>query len=488
MNKFLKINENDNVVVALCDIEKGYKENGITALDNIPCGHKILLCDLKKDENVIKYGNAVGHITQDTPAGSFVHEHNIKTNLTERFSYSFDGSNDYSHAESDITIKAYKRGNGKIGIRNELWIIPTVGCVNKTAQLLEKIGNGLNTDCDGVFAFTHPYGCSQMGGDRETTERVLASLIKHPNAGGVLVISLGCENSNLESIIPRLGIYDKNRVKFIVCQDEEDEIESGTKLIKELLNTMKNDRREDVNISELKIGLKCGGSDAFSGITANPLCGLVTDRLTEAGAGVILSEVPEMFGAEHLLMKRSVNEDVFKKQVKMINGFKEYFASHNQECYENPSPGNREGGITTLEEKSLGCIQKAGKSAVCDVLGYAEEAKVSGLSLLYGPGNDIVSTTNLTCSGAHIILFTPGRGTPLGAPVPTIKISSNTKLYNKKPNWIDFNAGEVINGVTPGELDESLFELLIETANGKKTKNEINGYREIAIFKDGVTM
>ena len=488
MSKFLKINEKDNVAVALCDIEKGYNESGINALSDIPFGHKILLCDLKCGDEIIKYGNVIGHITEDLKAGSWVHSHNLSTNLTEKFSYSFTEPFEYKKEKSLLTFSGYRRSGGKVGIRNELWIIPTVGCINKTAQQLEKIGNELNSDSDGVFAFTHPYGCSQMGGDRETTERVLTSLIKHPNAGGVLVVSLGCENSNLKSIIPRLGSYDKDRVKFLVCQDEDDEIESGTKLIKELLDIMKNDVREDVNIRELKIGLKCGGSDAFSGITANPLCGLVTDRLTKAGASVILSEVPEMFGAEHLLMKRSVSEDVFSRQVEMINGFKEYFSSHNQECYENPSPGNREGGITTLEEKSLGCIQKAGNSAVCGVLGYAEEAKESGLSLLYGPGNDIVSTTNLTCSGAHIILFTTGRGTPLGAPVPTVKISSNTKLYNKKQNWIDFNAGEVINGVSLNELDESLFELLIETANGKKTKNEINGVKEIAIFKDGVTM
>ena len=488
MKKLLKINEKDNVAVALCDIEKGYCEASVTALENIPCAHKILLCDLKQGENVIKYGSVIGHITEDTPAGSYVHEHNLKTNLTESFTYSFNGNNDYSPKKPDKTVKAYRRSSGNIGIRNELWIIPTVGCVNKTAEQLEKIGNELNSVCDGVFALTHPYGCSQMGNDQENTRKILASLINHPNAGGVLVVSLGCENTNVNVLKDYLGSYDENRMKFLVCQEVSDELETGKEYIGELLETMKNDIREDVGINELKIGLKCGGSDAFSGITANPLCGIVTDYFTDNGATVILSEVPEMFGAEQLLMNRSLDKRIFERQVNMINSFKNYYAEHNQICYENPSPGNHKGGITTLEEKSLGCIQKGGRSVVCDVLEYGETAENAGLNLLTGPGNDIVSTTNLVCSGAHIILFTSGRGTPLGAAVPTVKISSNTKLFASKPGWNDFNAGEIINGKSFDLLSEELIGLIIETANGKKTKNELNAYREIAIFKDGVTL
>ncbi len=442
----------------------------------------MLLCDLKKGESVIKYGNAIGHITEDMPRGSYIHEHNLKTDLDSIKAYEFSGENDYSPIKSDVTIKAYRRSNGEIGIRNELWIIPTVGCVNKTAQLIEEETKKIYGD---VVAFTHPYGCSQMGDDKETTRKILSSLIKHPNAGGVLVLSLGCEDSNAEVIKEYLGEYDKNRIRFLVCQEVKDELESAKKIIGELLDIMKNDRRENVNISELKIGLKCGGSDAFSGITANPLCGKATDYLTSRGASVILSETPEMFGAEHILMSRSLNRDIFNAQVKIINSFKKYFADNNQECYENPSYGNRKGGITTLEEKSLGCIQKGGNSVVCDVLGYGERVKKAGLSLLTGPGNDIVSTTNLACSGAHIILFTTGRGTPLGAPVPTIKISSNSQLFDTKKNWIDFDAGEAIDG---RDLIDELINLIVETADGKKTKNEENGYRDIAIFKNGVTM
>ena len=489
MKKLIKINADDNVAVALEAIQKGYTEDGICALEDIPFGHKILLCDLKKGESVIKYGYPIGHITADLPKGSYVHEHNLKTDLADKHEYAFSGDNEYNVIPSDLTVNAYRRKNGSVGIRNELWIISTVGCVNSTVHTLESLSRDVVGDeIDGVCALTHPYGCSQMDDDQENTRRVLASLINHPNAGGVLVVSLGCENTGFETLKGYLGDYDKSRVKLLVCQDTDDELGDGLKLIEELYNGMKTDRREAVNISELKVGFKCGGSDAFSGITANALCGLVCDKLTSFGASAVLTEVPEMFGAEHLLMERSLNKEVFKKQVNMINSFKDYFASNGQVCYENPSPGNHEGGITTLEEKSLGCVQKGGKSVVCDVLNYAESCRKNGLSLLYGPGNDIVSTTNLTASGVHMVIFTTGRGTPLGAPVPTVKVSSNTPLFEKKKRWIDFNAGEALEGRELSDLADGLMKKIISFANGEKTKNELSSNREIAIFKTGVTM
>lgn len=489
MSKLFKIHSDDNVAVALEKIEAGYTENGVTALDDIPFGHKILLADLKAGERVIKYGYPIGHITQDTPAGSHVHEHNLKTDLTAKPEYKFAGGNEYQPEKSDRTINAYKRANGKIGIRNEIWIIPTVGCVNKTALQLERLGSAMiGEGCDGVFAYTHPYGCSQMEEDQENTRKTLAALINHPNAGGVLVVSLGCENTNIGVLKNHLGEIDENRVKFLVTQNVEDELEVGASLIKELYENIKNQKREPVGIEKLIVGYKCGGSDAFSGITANVLCGRVNDTLTGLGASTILTEVPEIFGAEHILMARSESREVFDKQVKMINGFKDYFYSHGVECYENPSPGNHDGGITTLEEKSLGCVQKGGKSIVTDVLDHAEQCKKGGLNLLAGPGNDMVSVTNLTCAGAHLILFTTGRGTSLGAPVPTVKISSNTPLFERKKNWIDFNAGEMIGCKSPDELSGRLFDLILSVANGEKTKNELNGCRDIAIFKNGVTM
>lgn len=489
MSKLFKINDKDNVAVALEKLKKGEIIDNIKLLDDIPFGHKVLLNDLKNGENIIKYGNPIGHLTIDCKKGEHIHEHNLKTNLSDIIEYKYCGKNEYQPKKCDVTFNGYLRQDGRAATRNEIWIIPTVGCVNNTAKMLEKIGQNIIGDgCDGVFAYTHPFGCSQLGNDQENTRKILASLANHPNAGGVLIVSLGCENTNAEIFKKYLGEYNENRIKFLVTQDCENELEKGEKLLKELYSFVKSFKREPIPINKLVVGYKCGGSDAFSGITANVLCGKLTDKLTSFGTSAILTEVPEMFGAEKLLMKRCENEKVFNKCVNMINSFKQYFFSHNQECYENPSPGNHDGGITTLEEKSLGCIQKGGKAIITDVLEYGEHCKKQGLNLLTGPGNDIVSTTNLTAAGANIILFTTGRGTPLGASVPTIKISSNSRLAKRKSNWIDFNAGELIESNDFENMTEEIFKLLIDIASGRQTKNEQNGYRDISIFKDGVIM
>lgn len=489
MSKLFKINDKDNVAVALEKLKKGEIIDNIKLLDDIPFGHKVLLNDLKHGENIIKYGNPIGHLTIDCKKGEHIHEHNLKTNLSDIIEYKYCGENEYQPKKCDVTFNGYLRQDGRAATRNEIWIIPTVGCVNNTAKRLEKIGQNIIGDgCDGVFAYTHPFGCSQLGDDQENTRKILASLANHPNAGGVLIVSLGCENTNAETFKKYLGEYDEKRIKFLVTQDCENELEKGEKLLKELYSFVKSFKREPIPINKLVVGYKCGGSDAFSGITANVLCGKLTDKLTSFGTSAILTEVPEMFGAEKLLMKRCENEKVFNKCVNMINSFKQYFFSHNQECYENPSPGNHDGGITTLEEKSLGCIQKGGKAIITDVLEYGEHCKKQGLNLLTGPGNDIVSTTNLTAAGANIILFTTGRGTPLGASVPTIKVASNSRLAKRKSNWIDFNAGELIESNDFENMTEEIFKLLIDIASGRKTKNEQNGYRDISIFKDGVIM
>lgn len=489
MSKLFKINDKDNVAVALEKLKKGEIIDNIKLLDDIPFGHKVLLNDLKHGENIIKYGNPIGHLTIDCKKGEHIHEHNLKTNLSDIIEYKYCGENEYQPKKCDVTFNGYLRQDGRAATRNEIWIIPTVGCVNNTAKRLEKIGQNIIGDgCDGVFAYTHPFGCSQLGDDQENTRKILASLANHPNAGGVLIVSLGCENTNAETFKKYLGEYDEKRIKFLVTQDCENELEKGEKLLKELYSFVKSFKREPIPINKLVVGYKCGGSDAFSGITANVLCGKLTDKLTSFGTSAILTEVPEMFGAEKLLMKRCENEKVFNKCVNMINSFKQYFFSHNQECYENPSPGNHDGGITTLEEKSLGCIQKGGKAIITDVLEYGEHCKKQGLNLLTGPGNDIVSTTNLTAAGANIILFTTGRGTPLGASVPTIKVASNSRLAKRKSNWIDFNAGELIKSNDFENMTEEIFKLLIDIASGRKTKNEQNGYRDISIFKDGVIM
>ncbi|MBQ8210226.1 MAG: altronate dehydratase [Clostridia bacterium] len=439
---------------------------------NLENGHKYALKDILKGEDVIKYGFPIGVAVTDIRAGEHIHSHNLKTALTGAKEYTYAPEIKDLPREKPIMINAYERKNGSIGIRNDIWIIPTVGCVNKTAERLAFL--------TGAFAFTHPYGCSQLGGDYERTQKILCGLIKHPNAGGVLVLGLGCENNNIPELKKVLGDYDEERIRFLAVQECEDEFAEGTAIINELKELAEKDVRTEVSVNRLVIGMKCGGSDGLSGITANPLCGKITDRICAMGGSAVLTEVPEMFGAEQILMNRCVNKNVFEDTVKLINDYKEYFISYGQPVSENPSPGNKEGGITTLEEKSLGCVQKGGTAPVTAVLTYGDTVKENGLNLLDGPGNDIVAVTNLTAAGCHLILFTTGRGTPLGAPVPTVKISTNTALKNRKNHWIDFDAQT--------GTENGLFELVVQTANGKLTKNEISSYREIAIFKDGVTL
>ncbi len=453
-----KINEKDNVCIDLAT------------------GHKIALTDIDKGADVIKYGFAIGKATLAIRKGENVHTHNMQTNLDDVLNYKYTPClRELSHVKA-FEFKAYIRSNGEIGIRNDIWIIPTVGCVNAIAkQLAEK------TD---AVHFAHPYGCSQLGDDMRITQLVLKGLIKHPNAGGVLVLGLGCENNSISELKRFLGDYNHERIKFLSVQDCGDEISEGIKIIEGLKELASKDKKVAVDASRLKIGLKCGGSDGFSGITANAVVGEVTNRLCAMGATAVLTEVPEMFGAETLLFERCVNESVFKKSVDLINKFKEYFKSHGEPVSENPSPGNKEGGITTLEEKSLGCIQKGGTVPIVDVLDYGDVAKKAGLNLLNGPGNDIVSITNLAACGCHLILFTTGRGTPLGSAVPTVKIASNNNIARKKPHWIDFNA----YGFDKEKITAELLEFVKKTASGELTNNEKNGCREIAIFKDGVTL
>ena len=454
----ITINEKDNVCV------------------NLETGHKIAICDIEKGADIIKYGYPIGFATENIKKGDSVHSHNMKTKLGDILSYEYNPTFEELAPKKPFTIKAFVRENGDIGIRNDIWIIPTVGCVNSIAkQLAEKTG---------AIYFSHPYGCSQLGDDMKVTQLVLRGLINHPNAGGVLVLGLGCENNNLGEMKAVLGSWNENRVKFLSVQDCEDELEQGIALINELKEYTSKDKREEVSISKLKIGLKCGGSDGFSGITANAVVGKVTDEICAMGGTAVLTEVPEMFGAETVLFDRCINKEVFDKSVNLINNFKQYFKDHGEPVSENPSPGNKEGGITTLEEKSLGCVQKGGTAPVVDVLDYGDTLTKSGLNLLNGPGNDIVSITNLSAVGCHLVLFTTGRGTPLGGPVPTVKIASNDTIATKKNHWIDYSAYGFDNQAKADEL----LDLIKRVANGELTKNEVQGNREIAIFKDGVTL
>lgn len=495
MKSFIKIHPRDNVIVALKELKKGViielDKKNIEIIDNIGRGHKIAIENIKEGQSIIKYGYPIGRAAQTIKIGEHVHTHNVKTTLSNTLTYTFNQSlNTLPYKDRHLTFKGYKRPNGSAGIRNELWIIPTVGCVNGVAERIKKqfLKDFKELAVDTVEVFKHNYGCSQLGEDHENTRAILANMVTHPNNGGALVLGLGCENNSIESFKKKLKDYNRDRVMFIEAQAVEDEIQEGVDALKKLYLQMHLDKRVDIPLSELKIGLKCGGSDGLSGLTANPLVGMFSDFLISQGGTTVLTEVPEMFGAETILMNRAKDYEVFNKIVKLINDFKEYFISHNQTIYENPSPGNKEGGITTLEDKSLGCTQKGGKATVTEVLDYGETIKEKGLHLLNSPGNDLVAATALASTGCQIVLFTTGRGTPFGTFVPTMKISTNTPLYKQKSNWIDFNAGTLVESQSKEEVLEYFIKDIVAVASGKRVKNEINDYREIAIFKSGVTL
>ncbi len=493
MQDFIRIHEKDNVAVALRPIKKGEElavgGHKVKTLEEIPQGHKFALRLVAAGEPVIKYGFCIGNAKEDIPEGGWVHVHNLKTALGDLLTYQYEPAASPLKESEHAFFDGYRRADGKAGVRNEIWIIPTVGCVNSIAKALEKKAQRLVTGTvEEVIAFPHPYGCSQMGDDQEYTRRVLADMVHHPNAGGVLVLGLGCENSNIPVLKEYIGEYDEQRVKFLQCQDVEDEQEESMRLLEELAVYAGAFSREKIDASELIIGMKCGGSDGLSGITANPTVGGFSDLLISKGGTTILTEVPEMFGAETILMNRCETPELFEQTVSLINDFKNYFTSHNQTIYENPSPGNKKGGISTLEDKSLGCTQKSGSAPVKGVLAYGEPVKVKGLNLLSAPGNDLVASTALAVSGAHIVLFTTGRVTPFASPVPTVKISSNSKLAGHKNNWIDFNAGRMVEDKTKEELAQELFDYVLEVASGRKVKAEEAGFHDMAIFKQGVTL
>ncbi len=496
MPNIIKIHALDNLAVALAPLAKGtalvVDGVSITTLEDIPSGHKVALSAQKKGDNAMKYGFAIGHFTEDVAAGAWVHTHNVKTNLSGEIEYSYHPENRPAPLapKTPETFMGYRRADGRAAIRNELWVIPAVGCVNDVAKRICAQNQHLVTgEIEGLYAFPHPYGCSQTGHDHAQTRKLLAALAKHPNAAGVLVLHLGCENLQHDQFVAELGDYDKNRIRFITCQDVEDEFAAGAQTLAELAAQAAQFSREEIPVSELIVGMKCGGSDGLSGITANPVIGKFSDELCARGGTTVLTEVPEMFGAEGFLMDRCIDEATFDKAVAMINGFKDYFIRHGEVVYENPSPGNKAGGITTLEDKSCGCVQKGGDAPIMDVIGYGDALVSKGLNMLYGPGNDLVSATAMTAAGAHMILFSTGRGTPFAAPAPTLKISTNTPLATKKANWIDFNAGKVADGEeTIAQSAQRLLAHIIDIANGTQTKSEAMGFREIAIFKEGVTL
>lgn len=493
---FIKINPADSVVVCLRPMTKGeiieIDNKKVELLQDTPAGHKVLLEDAPEGKDIIKYGYPIGHARRDLKAGEWVNENNLKTNLAGTLEYEYKPVNEeLSIPNEGRTFRGYVRKNGEVGIRNEVWIVPTVGCVNGIAEkLVEKLTQETGLEgIDAIHAWHHNFGCSQLSGDHENTRLVLRDICLHPNAGAVLVLSLGCENNQPDAFMEMLGDYDKSRIKLLVTQKVEgDELEEGMKILRELYAIAKEDQRTEVPLSKLRVGLKCGGSDGFSGITANPLVGELSDYVVAQGGTSILTEVPEMFGAETILMNRCKTPELFDQTVSLINNFKNYFLSHGEPVGENPSPGNKAGGISTLEDKALGCTQKCGRAPVSGVLEYGDRLQVNGLNLLSAPGNDLVAATALASAGCQMVLFTTGRGTPFGTFIPTMKISTNSDLYNRKPNWIDFNAGVLTEGVEMKDLVRQFIDKVISVANGDPTRNEINGYREIAIFKTGVTL
>ncbi len=496
MEKVLRIAPADNVVVAIEKIDKGeefyFGGVEVCAKEVIPAGHKMSIEDIKEGQDVIKYGAPIGTAKEDIKAGYHVHIHNISTKLNESQAYEYnpkDATEGFRLQEAtEDSFLGFVRKDGRVGVRNEIWIIPTVGCVNSVAEKICELARPfVKGTVDRISVFTHPYGCSQMGDDQESTRQVIANLCTHPNAGGVLLLGLGCENSNIDVLKPYIGAYDSKRLRFLVAQNCEDEVEEGLNIIKELIETTSLDERTKAPVSKLVVGLKCGGSDGLSGVTANPLVGRFSDILIGNGGTTVLTEVPEMFGAETLLMNRCENEILFNKTVDLINNFKNYFSSNGQVVYENPSPGNKAGGISTLEDKSLGCTQKSGTSKVKGVLEYAMKVENQGLNLLSAPGNDLVAATALAVSGAQIVLFTTGRGTPFASPVPTVKISSNSGLASKKKNWIDFDAGRVLLE-DKEKITKEFYDYVLSVANGEKVLAEKSGYSGIAIFKRGVTL
>lgn len=496
MKRFLKINAADNVAVVLADDATRGEQieiDGVTITlkEDIARGHKVALCDIAEGKNVVKYGYPIGHALSDITAGQWIHSHNVKTNLRDDLQYSYTPKvYDVTYPQRDVKVMGYLRPNDTMGIRNELWIVPSVGCVNGQAQAIaERIRRECDcTHLDDVRVYTHNYGCSQLGDDHANTQKALAALINHPNAGAVLVLGLGCENNQISALKEIMGEWNDDRVKFLVAQEVEDEIEVGFAICRELVDKTRADRRQPLPLSYLRVGLKCGGSDGFSGITANPLAGLFSDWLIAQGGTTILTEVPEMFGAETILMDRAQDRAVFEQTVCLINDFKGYFRKFDQPIYENPSPGNKKGGITTLEEKSLGCVQKGGAQKVVDVLQYAQPIRRPGLNLLQAPGNDLVAASALALSGCQLVLFTTGRGTPFGAFIPTMKISTNSQLSTFKQNWIDFNAGSLVEDEEPQVVLDRFIEKILATANGEHLKHEKIGFKEIAIFKTGVTL
>lgn len=496
--KALQIHAIDNVAVALCALERGVVVHGafgtVTLADDVPQGHKMALSAIAAGMAVTKYGLPIGKARCAIAAGAHVHGHNLATALTGEVAYAAPAAVvAAAGVPSSRTWQGYVRADGRAATRNEVWILPSVGCVGLTAEQVAREANARHAALiaagriDGVMAFAHPHGCSQLGDDLDGTRALLAGLAANPNAAGVLLLGLGCESNQLADLLAAIPQSVRGKVRVLSSQAAGDELAEAGALVDELVAQAAQAERETLPLSALTVGLKCGGSDGFSGLTANPLLGRFADVLAGAGGTPVLTEIPEIFGAEQALLARATTAQTFEKAAALVNRFKRYYLDQGLPVSENPSPGNIAGGITTLEEKSAGAVQKAGTAPLVSVLDYGEQAALSGLALLEAPGNDAVSSSALAAAGATMVLFTTGRGTPLGFPVPTVKVASNQALAQAKPHWIDFDASLALREGTAA-ADAAFLDQLIEIASGRKTAAERAGQRAIAIWKRGVIL
>ncbi len=491
----MRAHVSDDVAAALRDLTAGEIADieGVPTVlrEDIPAGHKFALRHLERGEAVRRYGADIGIMSEPAQRGALVHSHNLATALIGEVAYARD-TGDAAHAASTARSlpawRGYRRADGRWATRNEIWLLPTVGCVAPLVEDIAREANALHAGkLDGIVGFGHPHGCSQLGDDLAGTRAALAGLCDNPNAGGVLLIGLGCESNQLDDLVALVPEGSRAKIRMMRAQEPGDEHERALELIAQLVEELAPLEREEAPAAALTVGLKCGGSDALSGLTANPLLGRFTDQLVASGGKAVLTEIPEIFGAERALFSRAVSREVFEAAGALLNRFKRYFLEQGQPVSENPSPGNIAGGITTLEEKSLGAVQKGGNAPLVDVLDYGAAAQVPGLTLLEAPGNDAVSSTALAAAGATLIVFTTGRGTPLGFPVPTVKVSSNSQLAQSKAGWIDFDAGRVL-GEGTGAVSEDFARRMIAIASGERTAAERSGQRVIALWKRGVTL
>lgn len=488
MNTLLRLHPKDNVALALRPLPSGARVSveGISLFtrDPIPYGHKVALVSIPKGGRIIKYGYPIGRAVRSISPGEHVHVHNTESGRAHG-----DTARPVIREESSLiprfpqdTFLGFRRQDGRVGVRNHVLVMASVHCVNGG---VERIGR----EVPGVVALPHIYGCSQLGEDLAQTRRVLEGYVSHPNVGATLIVGLGCEALPTRELVD--GLRDRGyRVELLLLQEiggSRAAVRKGKELAAELLGEVGKLRPEPVPLSELVVGVECGGSDAWSGVTANPAVGAIADALVAHGGTVILSEVTEFIGAEHILAARAISPEVGKAILRAVARREGVAVEMGVDLRgAQPSPGNMEGGLTTIEEKSLGAIVKGGTTPVREFLGYGERPSARGLVVMDTSGNDLESVTGMVAGGAQVVLFTTGRGTPVGNPiVPVIKISSNTPLYERMRDDLDFDAGSILRGEPPTSVAARLAALLLEVAGGRPTQAEVWGHREFAIEPRG---